>query len=73
MRRETSVHLPGVLVVLLAGLLLYGNAASGAVLEPFLGIGAVGVLAAMLLMIFMVIKYSAAPPLTLPEPLSRAA
>ena len=61
-------------VVLLAGLLLlYGSAVSEAVLEPFLGIGAVGVLAAMLLMIFMVVKYAAVPPTTVPEPLSRAA
>jgi hypothetical protein len=46
-------------VVLLAGLLLlYGNGASEELLEPFLGIGAIGVLLAMLLMIFMVIRYA---------------
>ncbi|HUH56508.1 MAG TPA: TonB-dependent receptor [Rhodanobacter sp.] len=61
-------------VVLLAGLLLlYGNAASEAVLEPFLGIGAIGVLLAMLLMIFMVIKYAAVTEVAVPGPLPPAA
>jgi hypothetical protein len=55
-------------VVLLAGLLLlYGNGASEAVLEPFLGIGAIGVLLAMLLMIFMVIRYATATGATASE------
>jgi predicted membrane protein len=54
-------------MVLLAGLLLlYGNAAPEAALEPFLGIGAIGVLLAMLLMILMVIKYAAAAEVPVP-------
>ncbi|WP_040670187.1 DUF4084 domain-containing protein [Rhodanobacter fulvus] len=61
-------------VVLLAGLLLlYGNAAPEAALEPFLGIGAIGVLLAMLLMILMVIKYAAAAEVTVPGLLPPAA
>ena len=61
-------------MVLLAGLLLlYGNLVSAAVLEPFLGIGAIGVLLAMLLMILMVIKYAAAAEVTVPGLLPPAA
>lgn len=42
---------------LLGGLLLlYGNAAPPTVLEPLLGVASIGVLAAMLLMIFMVFR-----------------
>ncbi len=50
------LHQAAAIVFLGCLLLLYGNAAAPSVLEPLLGLASIGILLAMLLMIFMVIN-----------------
>lgn len=51
------LHQAAAVVLLGSLLLLYGNAAPLTVQEPLLGVASIGILAAMLLMIFMVLRY----------------
>lgn len=59
---QFALHQAAAAVLLGCLLLLYGNAVPAEVLEPFLGIASIGILVAMLLMIFMVLKYKISAP-----------
>jgi peptidoglycan/LPS O-acetylase OafA/YrhL len=53
------LHQAAALTISLGLFLLYGNMLPPPTLDPILGIGSVGVLVAMLLMLYMVVKFGA--------------